>query len=193
MDCSAISPYIRPVTGAIVKRPSDSFFSFRLLQPSSSPSRSRQPLPSLRVRSSSNMVQLPIGIGLGLHPVFVLGGTYLGCTGNHPSSLLRPVRYAGRIFRAGGTRFSCTVGREGKTIRAPFKIMVSTGLFPASSRIGFYVCPPVSWAACAWRRDYSILLTMGGYIAISLILILATLGFISASSSLTRNDFDRTC
>jgi hypothetical protein len=52
------------------------------------------------------------------------------------------------------------------------------GLVPCVLTLGFYVCPPVSWAL-AWRRDYSILLIMGGFIAISVVLILATLGLFS--------------
>jgi hypothetical protein len=52
------------------------------------------------------------------------------------------------------------------------------GLIPCVLTLGFYVCPPVSWAL-GWRRDRSILLIMGGFIGISAILILITLGLFS--------------
>ena len=52
------------------------------------------------------------------------------------------------------------------------------GLIPCVLTLGLYVCPPLSWAL-AWRRDYSIILTMGGFIVISIILILITLGLFS--------------
>jgi hypothetical protein len=44
--------------------------------------------------------------------------------------------------------------------------------------LGFYVCPPVSWVL-GWRRDRSILLIMAGYITISIVTILATMGIFS--------------
>jgi hypothetical protein len=52
------------------------------------------------------------------------------------------------------------------------------GLVPCILTLGFYVCPPVSWAL-SWRRDQSVILIMGGFIAISAILIVVTLGLFS--------------
>ena len=52
------------------------------------------------------------------------------------------------------------------------------GLVPCVLTLGLYVCPPLSWAL-AWRRNHSILLIMGGFIGISTILILITLGLFS--------------
>jgi Putative small multi-drug export protein len=45
------------------------------------------------------------------------------------------------------------------------------GLVPCVMILGFYVCPAIAWI-CGWRRDYAILLTMTGYILISIATIL---------------------
>ena len=50
------------------------------------------------------------------------------------------------------------------------------GLVPCVITLGFYVCPPVSWVL-GWPRGRSILLIMAGYITISIVTILATMGF----------------
>ena len=52
------------------------------------------------------------------------------------------------------------------------------GFVPCALTIGLYFCPPVSWAL-VWRRNHSLLLIMGGFIAISAILILVTFGLFS--------------
>ena len=50
------------------------------------------------------------------------------------------------------------------------------GLIPCVMTLGFYACPPVSWVL-GWPRLRSIALIMTGYIGISLVTILATIGF----------------
>ncbi len=171
MDCSAIPPYIRPVTGAIVKG-----VGLVLLIPVVAAVIFSQSVPATLALIASTLVieygAAPIGIGLGLHPVFVLGVL--------TSVALGIILLLFDLFD--------TLGRHSERVglflaRSEEKVKQSGllskygiyGLVPCVLTLGFYVCPPVSWA-CAWRRDYSILLTMGGYIAISLILILATLG-----------------
>jgi hypothetical protein len=49
------------------------------------------------------------------------------------------------------------------------------GLIPCVITLGFYVCPAVS-RILGWRRDLSILLIMVGYISISIVTLLATIG-----------------
>jgi uncharacterized membrane protein len=52
------------------------------------------------------------------------------------------------------------------------------GLVPGVMTLGFYVCPPVSWVL-GWPRNRSILLIIAGYIVISIVTILATMGIFS--------------
>jgi hypothetical protein len=52
------------------------------------------------------------------------------------------------------------------------------GLVPCVMVLGFYVCPAIAWV-CGWRRDYAILLTMTGYILVSIATILAASGLIT--------------
>jgi hypothetical protein len=56
------------------------------------------------------------------------------------------------------------------------------GLVPCVMILGFYVCPAIAWV-CGWRRDYAILLTMTGYILVSIATILATSGVMSVLSA----------
>ena len=52
------------------------------------------------------------------------------------------------------------------------------GLVPCVMILGFYVCPAIAWV-CGWRRDYAILLTMTGYLLVSIATILAASGVIT--------------
>jgi hypothetical protein len=52
------------------------------------------------------------------------------------------------------------------------------GLVPGVMILGFYICPPVS-RVFGWPINRSIFLIMAGYITISIVTILATMGFFS--------------
>ena len=138
-----------------------------------------QPVPATFALITSTLIieygAAPIGIGLGLHPAFVL--LVLTCVA------LGITLFLFEMFD--------TLGRHSERVarflaRSEAKVKQSTflsrygiyGLVPCVIVFGFYVCPPVSWAL-AWRRDQSILLIMGGFIAISVVLILITLGLFS--------------
>jgi uncharacterized membrane protein len=49
------------------------------------------------------------------------------------------------------------------------------GLVPCVMTLGFYACPPIAWAF-GWRRDISILMIMTGYISISVVTVLISMG-----------------
>ena len=55
------------------------------------------------------------------------------------------------------------------------------GLVPCVMVLGFYVCPAIAWV-CGWRRDYAILITMTGFILVSIATILAASGVITILS-----------
>ncbi len=171
MASDVIPPYIRQVTGAIIQG-----VALILLIPCAAAFLLAQPLPATLALITSTLIieygAAPIGIGLGLHPVFVL--LVLSCVA------LGIILFMFDIFDALG-RHSERVA--GFLARAEEKVHQSTliskygifGLIPCVLTLGLYVCPPVSWAL-AWRRDQAIFLIMGGFITISAILILVTLG-----------------
>ena len=114
----------------------------------------------------------PIGIGLGLHPIFVLYVLVciaLGVTlflfdifdtlGEHSERVAKFLRNSGE--RAKKSKILSKYGMY--------------GLVPCVMTLGFYVCPPIVWVF-GWRRDLSILMTMAGYISISVVTILFSLG-----------------
>ncbi len=117
----------------------------------------------------------PIGIGLGLHPAFVLlvlTSVALGIT----LFLFDLFDTLGRHSER-AARFLLRSEEKVKQSKLISKYGIY-GLVPCVLTLGFYVCPPVAWTF-AWRRDASIVLIMGGFIAISGILILVTLGLFS--------------
>lgn len=174
MTSDAIPLYIRQFIGAIVK-----CVSLVLLIPCAAAFLFSQSIPAtLAVITSTLIIEYgaaPIGIGLGLHPAFVLlvlTSVALGITlcmfdifdtlGMHSE---RVARFLARS--------------EEKAKQYPYLSRYGIyGLVPCVLTLGLYVCPPLSWAL-AWRRDRSILLIMGGFIGISVILILLTLGLFS--------------
>jgi len=110
----------------------------------------------------------PRGIGLGLPPVFVF--YVLVCIAAGVIFLLYDIfdtlgQHSERIARF--------LKKSGD--RAQQSSMLSKygiyGLTPCVMTLGFYICPPIAWVL-GWRRDLSILLTMAGYIAISLVTVL---------------------
>jgi hypothetical protein len=174
MECYAIPPYIRQLTGAIAK-----CVGFVVIIPVAAALILSQSLPATLALITSTLIieygAAPIGIGLGLHPayvIFVLISVALGIT-----------LFLFDIFDTLG-RHSERVARflarsEEKAKQFPFLSRYGIyGLIPCVLTLGLYVCPPLSWAL-AWRRDYSLILTMGGFIVISIILILITLGLFS--------------
>ena len=174
MESDAIPPYIRQCIGAIAK-----CVALVLLIPCAAAFLLSQSVPvTLALITSTLIIEYgaaPIGIGLGLHPAFVL--VVLTCVA------LGITLFLFDLFDTLG-RHSDRVARF--LARAEEKVKQSTliskygiyGLIPCVLTLGLYVCPPVSWAL-AWRRDHAILLIMGGFIAISAILIMVTLGLFS--------------
>ena len=174
MECNAIPPYITQLVVAIIK-----CVALVLIIPSAAAFLFSQSIAATLALITSTLIieygAAPLGIGLGLNPVFVL--VVLACVA------LGITLFMFDIFD--------TLGRHSEQVarflaRAEEKVQQSTliskygiyGLIPCVLTLGLYVCPPVSWAL-AWRRDRSILLIMGGFIGISAILILVTLGLFS--------------
>jgi len=117
----------------------------------------------------------PPGISLGLHPAFVL--LVLICVALGITLFLFDLfdtlgRHSERV-----ARFLARSEEKSKRSVLLSKYGIF-GLVPCVLSLGFYVCPPVSWVL-AWPRDLSILLIMGGFTAISFVLILATCGLFS--------------
>lgn len=118
----------------------------------------------------------PVGIGLGLDPLFVL----VTITSIAAGVILL-------LFGIFDTLGSCSARVRGFLDRSKQRAEQSKllsgygmlGLVPCVIIFGFYVCPAVSWVF-SWHRRFSILLTLAGYILVSVITILATLGIFRA-------------
>jgi hypothetical protein len=115
-----------------------------------------------------------LGVGMGLHPLYILYTltfVALGVTltmfdvfnllGRHSERVSRFLKNSSD--RAGNSAFLKKYGIY--------------GLVPCVMTLGFYACPPVSWVM-GWSQNRSIVLIMGGYIIISIVTILATMGFL---------------
>jgi len=137
------------------------------------------PLPSTLALITSTLVieygAAPIGIGLGLNPLFVL--YVLVCVAFGVTLALFDViailgEHSERV-----SRFLKKSSERAKksTLLTKYGIY---GLVPGVMTLGFYVCPPVSWVL-GWPKNRSILLIMAGYITISVVTILATIGIFS--------------
>ena len=174
MDSPAIPPYIRPVIGAVA-----TCVGLVLVVPVAAAYIFSQSVPATLALIPSTLVieygAAPIGIGLGLHPAFVLLilssvalGITLGMFGIFDTLGRHSERVAGFLARS-------QAKAQQSTFIARYGIY---GLVPCVLTLGLYVCPPVSWAL-GWRRNQAILLIMGSFIAISLVLILITLGLFS--------------
>jgi hypothetical protein len=168
MTGNAFPPYIRQFIGAIIK-----CVGLVLLIPCAAAFLFSQSMPAtLAIITSTLIIEYgaaPIGIGLGLHPVFVLlilTSVALGIT-----------LFMFDIFDTLGTHFLARSEEKAKQFPYLSKYGIY-GLVPCVLTLGLYVCPPLSWAL-AWHRNRSILLIMGGFIGISVILILLTLGLFS--------------
>ena len=117
----------------------------------------------------------PVGIGLGLDPAFVL--LVLTCVALGITLFLFDLFDTLGLHSKRVARFLLRSEEKVKQSKLISKYGMY-GLVPCVLTLGFYVCPPIAWAL-AWRRDYCILLIMGGFITISGILILVTLGLFS--------------
>jgi hypothetical protein len=174
MEAGPIPDYLVPLLGAIIKAlvlvvilPLTVAFLFTI------------PLPSTLALITSTLIieygAAAIGIGLGLHPVFVLyvlvcvalGVTlalfdFFDIMGEHSERVSQFLKKSSE--RAKQSSFLTKYGIY--------------GLVPGVMTLGFYVCPPVSWVF-GWPKNRSIFLIMTGYITISIVTILATMGIFS--------------
>jgi hypothetical protein len=172
MECGTLPPYLRNLAVAIARG-----LVLVVFLPFAAAILFTQPFPSTAALITSTLVieyaAAPIGIGLGLHPAFVLlvvSAVALGVTLFLFDLFDTLGRHSERVARF-------LVRSEEKVRQSKFITKYGIyGLVPCVLTLGFYVCPPVSWAL-KWQRDQAIVLIMGGFIAISGILILATLGF----------------
>ena len=135
------------------------------------------PLPSVLALIASTFVieygAAAVGVGLGLPPFYVLYAVTciaLGVT----LTLFDIFDLLGRHSERVSGFLAKSSERAGRSVF--LKKYGIYGLVPCVITLGFYVCPPVSWVM-GWPRSTSILLIMGGYIGISLVTILATIGF----------------
>jgi hypothetical protein len=112
----------------------------------------------------------PVGIGLGLPPLFVF--FVLTCVG------LGVILALFDLFDSLGDhseRVRQFLDRskkraDGSAVLGKYGIY---GLILVVLTLGFYLCPPIAWI-CGWDRNRSILFTMTGYCIVSAILILVT-------------------
>ncbi|MFA6226416.1 MAG: hypothetical protein WC620_09675 [Methanoregula sp.] len=174
MESVEISPYVHPLTGAIAK-----CVALVLIIPCAAAFFLSQLVPATLALSTSTLIieygAAPVGIGLGLHPGFilvVLTSVALGITLCMVDIFDTLGQHSGRV-----ARFLARSEEKVKqsTLISKYGIY---GLVPCVLTLDLYVCPPISWAL-VWRRDHSILLIMRGFIGISVIMILVTLGLFS--------------
>ena len=114
----------------------------------------------------------PIGIGMGLNPFFVL--FTLTCIAIGVTLFLFDIfdmmgEHSERV-----ARFLDSAGTQAKKSKVLSKYGIY-GLVPCVMTLGFYACPPVAWVF-GWRRDISILMIMTGYISISVLTLLISMG-----------------
>ena len=117
----------------------------------------------------------PVGIGLGLPPLFVL--YVLVCVA------LGVVLVMFDIFDIMGDHSErVRLFLKKSSERAKQSSFLTKygiyGLVPGVMTLGFYVCPAIA-CALGWHRDRSIFLIMSGYIFIAIVTILATMGIFS--------------
>jgi hypothetical protein len=113
-----------------------------------------------------------LGIGLGLPPIYVL--YVLVCVASGVTLTLFDI-----FDRVGACSVRVSRFLKKSEERAHHSAILTKygilGLIPCVITLGFYVCPALSWIL-GWRRDLSILLIMVGYISISIVTMLATIG-----------------
>jgi uncharacterized membrane protein len=133
--------------------------------------------PTLALMTSTFIIEYgaaPVGIGLGLNPVFVL--FVLLCIAAAVTMLLFD------IFSFIGTHSARVAAfLEKASERANRSNIIAKygiyGLIPCVWTLGFYACPPVSWVL-GWDRNRSIIIIMAGEAFASVLAILASIGII---------------
>jgi hypothetical protein len=174
METGTIPDYLVPLLGAIIKAlvlvvvlPLTVAFFFTI------------PIPSTLALITSTLIieygAAPIGLGLGLHPVFVL--CVLVCVALGVTLVLFDI-FA--IMGEHSERVSRFLKKSSDRAKQS-SVLTKYGIYslvPGVMTLGFYVCPPVSWVL-GWPKNRSILLIMTGYITISIVTILATMGIFS--------------
>jgi uncharacterized membrane protein len=117
---------------------------------------------------------VPIGIGLGLPPIYVLcaaisieAGIFLGIYGIIDTLGETSERVAGFLEKT-----KTIAGRSRMFDR--YGIL---GLFPCEILIGVYICAPVS-RLFGWQKGRSFAITLAGYCVAAVVTTLATLGLI---------------
>ena len=174
METGTIPRYLPDLVGAIAKA-----FFLVLVLPLTPAFLLNIPLSSTLALITTTLIieygAAPIGIGLGLPPLFVF--YVLVCVALGVTLALFDVfdilgEHSERV-----SRFMKKSSERAKQSSFLEKYGIY-GLVPCVMTLGFYICPPVSWVL-GWRRDLSILLIMAGYISISIVTILATMGIIS--------------
>jgi thiol:disulfide interchange protein len=116
-----------------------------------------------------------LGIGLGLPPLYIL--YVLVCVALGVTLTMFGIFDVLGVYSKKVSRFlKKSEERAGRSLF--LKKYGMYGLVPCVITLGFYACPPVSWVL-GWPRNRSILLIMAGYITISIVTLLVTMGFFS--------------
>jgi hypothetical protein len=166
-----VSHYVEHLGGAVIK-----FILVAIALPLLPALAFRESLASTLALMTSTFVieygAAPIGIGMRLHPLYVLfvltciaAGVTLfmfdifDMMGEHSERVARFLQHAGE--RAGKSKILSTYGIY--------------SLVPFVMTLGFYACPPVAWVF-GWSRHKSILMIMTGYVAISVVMVLISVG-----------------
>jgi hypothetical protein len=174
MKCSPLPHYVQNLVVAISK----GIVLVVVLPLAASIIFSQSPAATIALITTTLVIEYgaaPIGIGLGLDPGFVL--FVLTCVALGITLFLFDLFDTLGRHSERAARFLLRSEEKVKQSKLISKYGIY-GLVPCVLTLGFYVCPPVAWTF-SWRRDASIVLIMGGFIAISGILILVTLGLFS--------------
>ena len=121
---------------------------------------------------------VPVGISLGLDPMFVLVTvTFVA---------LSVVLSLFKIFDAVGRKSKKVSDFLSKSHEKAQKSKIIQkygvyGLVLAVPFLGFYVCPAIAWTI-GWRRSYAVILIIIGFILISTIMLLASTGILRVVS-----------
>jgi hypothetical protein len=174
METGIIPDYLVPLLGAIIKA-----LVLVVVLPLAAAFLLSIPIPSTLALITGTLIieygAAPIGLGLGLHPVFVL--YVLVCVALGVTLVLFDIFAIMGEHSERVSRFLKRSSDRAKQSSFLTKYGIY-GLVPGVMTLGFYVCPPVSWVV-GWQKTRSILLIMAGYITISIVTILATMGIFS--------------
>jgi hypothetical protein len=130
-------------------------------------------MPSLILIGTTLVIEYgaaPIGVGMGLPPVFVF--IVLSCVALGVIILLFD------LFDSIGDhseRVRAFLDRSRKRA-AESAILAKYGIYGLALvvlTLGFYICPPIAWV-CGWDKQRSILYTMAGFCIVTALLIVFT-------------------